>query len=58
MVMRTRTPMLRYMYTACLVMANLRAERNGMVGVMVTSTDYSHKPWQQVRESSNEQSTN
>jgi hypothetical protein len=29
-----------------------------MIGVMVTSTDYSDKPWQQVRESSNEQSTN
>jgi hypothetical protein len=50
--------MLRYMYTASLVMVNLRAERNGMIGVMVTSTDYSDKPWQQVRESSNEQSTN
>jgi len=43
---------------ACLVVATLRAEVNVMIGVMVPSTDYSDKPWQWVRESSNEQSNN
>ena len=38
--------MVHYMHIACLVMATLRAERSVMIGVMVTSPDYSDKPWQ------------
>jgi len=47
MVTRTSHNVTSYvLYIACLVMATLRAEGNVMIGVMVTSPDYSHKPWQ------------